>query len=142
LATTKFAHELVTGDEYEPLEFTASPEANQQILFAQEDFAASYVEGEALVHPALLLQMAANTKSPSFRLAAGYGSILSEAETEFVSPVRVGTKLRVTWRVTREYEKRGRRYYVMLAEIADAQGKVALRRDLHLTFTQQKQDTQ
>lgn len=135
---TKFAHELQIGDEYEPLEFTASAELNQQILFAQEDFDPRFIDGEALVHPALLLQMAANTKSPSFRLAPGTGSILSEAETEFLRAVRVGTKLRVTWRVTKEYEKRGRRYYVMVAEIADEHGAVALRRDLHLTFTHQK----
>ena len=134
----KFAHELVLGDEYEPLEFTASAEANQQILFAQEDFDPRYIENAPLVNPALLLQMAANTKSRSFRLGPGTGSILSEAQTEFLRPVRVGTKLRVTWRVTKEYEKRGRRYYVMVAEIADESGAVALRRDLHLTFTEQK----
>jgi len=52
--------------------------------------------------------------------------------------VPVGTRLRVTWRVTREYEKRGRRYYVMLAEIADAHGAPVLRRDLHLTFSHEQ----
>jgi hypothetical protein len=136
--TTKFAHELATGDEYEPLEFTASAETNQQILFAQEDFDPRFINGEPLVHPALLLQMAANTKSASFKLAPGTGSILSEAQTQFLKTVPLGTKLRVTWRVTKEYEKRGRRYYVMVAEIADEQGAVILRRDLHLTFTHQK----
>jgi len=136
--TSKFAHELEPGDEYEPLEFTASAETNQQILFAQEDFDARFIGGDALVHPALLLQMAANTKSPSFRLAPGFGSILSEAETEFLHDVHVGAKLRVTWRVTKEYEKRGRRYYVMVAEIVDEAGAVAVRRDLHLTFIHQK----
>ena len=138
MATTKFAHELALGDEYESLEFTATGEINQQILFAQEDFDAGFVGEQARVHPSLLLQIAANTKSPSFRLGPGTGSILSEARTEFFRPVKVGTKLRVSWRVTSEYEKRGRRYYVMVAEIADEEGNVALRRDLHLTFTQDK----
>jgi acyl dehydratase len=138
LPTTKFADELTPGDEYEPLEFTATAEMNQQILFAQEDFDPRFISGKPLVHPALLLQMAANTKSPSFRLAPGTGSILAEARTEFLGPVTVGTKLRVTWRVTQEYEKRGRRYYVMVAETTDENGALALRRDLHLTFTQDK----
>jgi hypothetical protein len=44
----------------------------------------------------------------------------------------------VTWRVTQEYEKRGRRYYVMVAQITDESGAPVLRRDLHLTFTQDK----
>ena len=140
--TAKYAHELEPGDAYAPLEFTVTSEMNQQFLFAQEDFDSRYVEGRngapPLVHPSILLQMAANTKSPSFRLAPGYGSILSEAETEFLAPVAVGTKLRVNWKVTREYEKRGRRYYVMVAEVSDESGNLALRRDLHLTFTQAK----
>lgn len=138
MTTTKFAHELAPGDEYEPLEFTVTAEMNQQILFAQEDFDPRFVSGKPLVHPALLLQMAANTKSPGFRLAPGTGSILSEARTEFLGQVTVGTKLRVTWRVTQEYEKRGRRYYVMVAQITDERGAPVLRRDLHLTFTQEK----
>jgi hypothetical protein len=138
MPTSKFAHELVPGDEYESLEFTPSSETNQQILFAQEDFDARYVGAAAEVHPALLLQMAANTKSRSFRLAPATGSILSEAETVFIQPVTVGTKLRVDWRVVREYEKRGRRYYVMLAEINTADGNTVLQRDLHLTFPGEK----
>ena len=136
--TTKFAHELEPGDEYQPLEFTVSAEMNQQFLFAQEDFDRRYLDANAdrqsLVHPAILLQMAANTKSPSFKLAPGSGSILSEAQTEFLNPVPVGTKLVVRWRVTESYEKRGRRYYVMLAEMADEHGADILRRNLHLTF--------
>src|SRR6185503_6477102 len=100
-------------------EFTPTPEMNQQFLFAQEDFDARYVGAYAEVHPSLLLQMAANTKSPSFRLGPGTGSILAEAQTQFIAAVRVGTRLRVDWRVTKEYEKRGRRYYVMVAKIAD-----------------------
>jgi acyl dehydratase len=135
LPTTKFAHELEPGDAYESLEFVASSEMNQQILFAQEDFDQRFTGTGARVHPALLLQMAANTKSPSFRLAQGTGSILSEAQTEFIRPVAVGTRLRVDWRVTQQYEKRSRRYYIMMAEIVDAGGALVLRRDLHLTFT-------
>jgi hypothetical protein len=137
-ATTKFAHELEPGDEYAPLEFAVTAEMNQQFLFAQEDFDPRYLAGHAgrpaLVHPAILLQMAANTKSPSFKLAPGTGSILAEADTTFHSAVSIGTKLVVRWRVTERYEKRGRSYYVMLAEIADEHGTPVLRRALHLAF--------
>jgi acyl dehydratase len=139
--TTKFAHELEPGDEYAPLEFSVSAEMNQQFLFAQEDFDRRYIDATTgsppLVHPAILLQMAANTKSPSFKLAPGAGSILSEAATEFLRPVAIGTRLTVQWRVTERYEKRGRQYCVMVAEIADDQGAAVLRRTLHLTFPRQ-----
>ena len=73
----KFAHELAPGDVCEPLEIVVGSELNQQILFAQEEFDTRYVAdgegGAAMVNPALLLQLAANTKSPGFRLARGTG---------------------------------------------------------------------
>lgn len=134
----KFAHELVPGDTYEPLEIVIGPELNQQVLFAQEEFDARYVadngEQPAMVNPALLLQLAANTKSPSFKLAEGTGSVLAEASTEFLNPAYVGERLRVSWRVTDAYEKRGRQYYVMEASMEICDGMAVLRRYLHLTF--------
>ena len=137
----KFAHELEPGDQYEPLEFTVTPELNQQFLFAQEDFDPRFVVGSdlepPLVHPTVLMQMSANTKSPSFRLASGTGSILGEEIVEFVNPARVNKKLRVTWEVTDAYEKRGRNYYVMDALVVDEDGVNLLKRQMHLTFFQQ-----
>ncbi len=134
----KFAHELVPGDSYEPLEVIVEPALNQQILFAQEEFDARYVAGgeeEApMINPALLLQLAANTRSPSFKLADGTGSVLAETHTRFLRPAYVGERLRVSWRVTGAYEKRGRRYYVMETSMENGDGAVVLRRDLHLTF--------
>jgi hypothetical protein len=138
-AVTKFARELKPGDRYDPLYITVTPELNQQILFAQEQFGRVYTEacaGEpALVRCALLLQLCANTKSPSFNLAPGTGSILAEASTRFFGPAYVGRRLRVSWRVTAEYQKRGRRYYVMEAAMHDDESDhPILERDLHLTF--------
>ena len=134
----KFAHELVPGDIYDPLEIVIEPELNQQILFAQETYDARYVadngDRPAMVSPALLLQLAANTKSPSFKLAEGTGSVLAEAKTEFLGPAYVGECLRVSWRVTDAYEKRNRQYYVMEALMENDDGVTILRRDLHLTF--------
>ena len=134
----KFAHELAPGDVYEPLDIVIGAELNQQILFAQETYEPRYVRGRddrpATVSPALLLQLAANTKSPSFKLAEGTGSVLAEASTEFLHPAYVGERLRISWRVTDAYEKRERHYYVMEALIENDDSVAVLRRDLHLTF--------
>ena len=133
----KFAHELTPGDVCAPLEFTVSPAINQQILYAQEDFDARYTGDHgspAEVHPALLLQMSANTRSPSFKLAPGTGSVLAAATVRFHKPARVGATLRVDWTVTGEYEKRGRRYYIMEARMNERDGPPILTRELHLTF--------
>ena len=137
----KFAHELEPGDRCEPLDFMVTPELNQQFLFAQEDFDPRFVVGSdlepPLVHPTVLMQMSANTKSPSFRLASGTGSILGEEIVEFLNPAWVNKKLRVTWEVTDAYEKRGRNYYVMDALVVDEDGVNLLKRQMHLTFFQQ-----
>ena len=92
----KFAHELLPGDHCEPLEVIVTPELNQQYLFSQEDFDPRYVNatnaGPPLVHPTFLAQISANTKSPSFRLAPGSGSILAEETIDAVH-LRIGAGL-------------------------------------------------
>ncbi len=134
----KFAHELEPGDECAPLELVVSPELNQQYLFAQEDFDPRYLapsaSGPAEAHPALLLSLSSNTKSPSFRLAPGTGSIGAEDVVEFLVPARVGRMLRVTFRVVETYEKRGRDYQVTESLVTDEDGTAILRRWIHVTY--------
>jgi acyl dehydratase len=133
----KFAHEREAGDTYEPLDFTITPEINQQFLFALEDFDPQYVGGDgagtALVHPVLLLHMSARTRSPSFRLAPDSGSIFAREHVEFLNPARVGQKLRTTWRIAETYEKRGRLYHRITITIDADDGTPILRREMHDT---------
>ena len=134
---SKFAHEMEAGDTYEPLEFTITPEINQQFLFALEDFDPQYVVGDgkgaALVHPVLLLHMSARTRSPSFRLATDSGSIFAQEHVEFLNPARVEQKLRTTWRIAETYEKRGRLYHRITITIDAEDGTPILRREMHDT---------
>ncbi len=136
--TEKFADDLEPGDRYESLEFVVTPELNQQMLFAQADFDPRYIEASdshpPIVHPALLTQMSANTKSPGFRLKPGTGSIVGEEFVEFLGPAYLDRKIRVDWEVVNAYEKRGRNYYVMEARMTDSAGAQILRREMHLTF--------
>ncbi len=138
----KFADELQPGDHYDPLELVVTPEMNQQFLYAQEDFDPRYISGTESeppqVHPTVLLTYSANTKSPSFRLAPGTGSILAEMSGEFYNPAHVNKKLHFSWRVLRTYEKRGRHYQVLEAVIVDEDDVTILRRELHLTFFREK----
>ena len=138
-SANKFAHEMEVGDAYEPLEFMITHEINQQFLFALEDFDPQYVNaddsGAALVHPVLLLHMSARTRSPSFRLAPNTGSIFAREHVEFLSPARVGQRLRVNWRIAEAYEKRGRPYQRIAIAVDDADdGTPIIRREMHDTF--------
>jgi hypothetical protein len=136
----KYAHELAVSDPIEPRRFTVSSLMNQQRLFAQEDFHPRYLpneRGEAeMVHPALVIQMLANTSSPSYRVPENIGTVLSEAQTQFIRPLRVGEEYVTAWQIARIYVKRGRPYQEIKAEITDADGHPVVRRTLHVTYVE------
>lgn len=134
----KYAHELQSGDEYEPLEFLVTPDLNQQFLYAVEDFNPIYLEGRdgkpPLVHPVLLLHMSPRTRSPSYRQAPGMGSAFARDRSTYLNPAYVGSRLRVTWKVVDTYEQRGKIYQDYVALIRDSDGADVLRRELASTF--------
>ena len=137
---TKYANELVAGDFVEPRKFTISSVANQQCLFAQEDYHPRYLPDASgvseIVHPALVIQMLANTKSPGFRVPENIGSILGEAQTEFIRPLRVDQAYVTTWRITKCYTKRDKAYQEIKAEITDADGNPVVRRTLQIAYVE------
>ena len=134
----KSAYLMTIGEEFEPLEFVATPEMNQQYLYAEEDFHPRYIEGGSdgypWVHPGLLYNMSNNTRSPSFYLPSGWGEIHAAEETEFLNPARIGKKIRVTWKVIETFEKRGRPWHTLDVLIVDEDGLQIMRRKMTYTF--------
>jgi hypothetical protein len=135
MADTKFLHELEDGDELAPLEFIVTPELNQQYLFAEEDYDRRYLEpnesGAVMVHPALILNMSNETRSPSYRITPRICAVHTLDETAFLNPAWVGKKLRVTWKVLEHYERRGRPYHILDVKVVDEDGVVILTRKMH-----------
>lgn len=140
MSRAKYAHEMGVGDCYAPLEFTVTPSMNELFLYTIQDYHPRYwretEEGASIVHPVLLLQMSPRTRSPSWHLAPGMGSVLGREHTEFLAPGRVGSTFRVEWRVLDVYEKRGRPYHNTETLIHDDHGTAIMRRQLHSTFFQ------
>jgi hypothetical protein len=138
MQTDKYAHEMLVGESYAPLEFVVTPSMNEQLLFAVQDYHPRYwrqtAEGPPIVHPVLFLQMSPRTRSPSWRLAPNMGSVLGREHTEFCAPGYVGRQFRVAWTILDVYEKRGRPYHKTATVITDDQGRRILRRELHSTF--------
>ena len=134
----RFAHELRAGDEFAPLEFDVTPDLNQQFLFALEIFERRYWEaseaGPPLVHPVIFLHHSPRTRSPSFRLAPGMGSVFARDRAEFLNPGRVHQRFRVTWQILATYEKRHRIFQDYRAEIVDQHGLPILRREMSSAF--------
>jgi hypothetical protein len=137
-AMTRFAHELAVGDEYAPLAFEVTADLNQQFLYALEIFHPRYIEGAdgypPLVHPVVLLHYSPRTRSPSFALAPGMGSVFARDHTRFLHPALVGDTFHTTWRITGVYEKRGRIYQDYVAEVRDAAGAAVLWREMTSVF--------
>lgn len=134
----KFAHELQSGDQYEPLEFVVTPDLNQQFLYAVEDYAPLYLEGRdgkpPIVHPVLLMHMSPRTRSPSYRQAPGMGSAFARDRSWYTNPGYVGSRFTVNWTVTNTYEQRGKIYQDYVALIRDQDGRQILKRELASTF--------
>lgn len=134
----KYAHEMQSGDEYEPLEFEVTPDLNQQFLYAVEDFNPIFLEGAdgkpPLVHPVLLMHMSPRTRSPSYRQAPGMGSAFARDRSTYQGPAYIGSRLRVTWKVEKTYEQRGKIYQDYVAHVHDQNGNPVLRRELSSTF--------
>ena len=134
----KFAHQMKSGESYEPLEFLVTADLNQQFLYAVEDFNSMFIEGSngmpPLVHPVLLMHMSPRTRSPSYRQAVGMGSAFARDRSIYLRPAYVGSLLRVTWKVTNTYEQRGKIYQDYVASICDGDGHEVLRRELASTF--------
>jgi len=91
-------HNVQIGYEYTPLEFLVTPELNQQYLYAEEEFHVRYVQeteiGPAIVHPALILNMSNDSRSPSFYLPPGVSGLHARDEAFFYNPARVGRSLK------------------------------------------------
>ena len=133
--------DVQVGYEYEPLEFLVTPEFNQQYLYAEEDFHPRYIEetenGPPIVHPALILNMSNNSRSPSFFLAPGVAGLHARDEAFFHNPARVGKKLKIIWKVVDTYEKRDRPYKVVECLVTDEDGIEIMKRLSHVTITVQ-----
>jgi acyl dehydratase len=139
MTTRKTVDQYAIGEEFEPFEFTVTPEFNQRFIDAVEDDDPRYVEGGdgggPLVHPGLFLNQTNSTRSPSYFLPEGVAGIHARDEVEFLTPGRVGQTFRVTWKMAGNYEKRGRIFRFIECVVVDENGVTIMRKKLTTTYT-------
>ena len=142
MTTRKTVDQYEIGEEFEPFEFTVTPEFNQRFIDAVEDDDPRYVEGGdgggPLVHPGLFLNQTNSTRSPSYFLPEGVAGIHAKDEVEFLAPGRVGKTFRVNWKMLEKYMKRERRYWVIECTIVDEDGLAVLRKIATETFSRRR----
>jgi len=128
----KIAYEMKPGEEFEPFEFSVSPELNQTYLTSLEADHPRYQYetklGSPIVHPGLLINFSNVTRSPSWYLPEGVAGVNAKDEVEYINPARVGKKFRVTWKVTDSFSKRGKPFFIKETLIVDEDGLEILRR--------------
>ena len=138
MSTNKRADLHKVGEEFAPLEFCVTQEWNTQFQEALEAYYPRYeTKGEGnngYVVPGLLIANSNITRSPSFRLDPGMAAVHTKEEVEFFHPANVGVKLKVTWKVTDYYEKRGRPFQIVESWIIDENGTKILKRIITDTF--------
>ena len=78
--------------------------------------------------------MSARTRSPSFRLAPGVGSVFAKDVVVFTSQAIVDEPLTVRWTIRDVYEKRGRLYQALDTVVVNGAGRQVLRRQAHSVF--------
>ncbi len=138
MSTNRSAHEYTAGEVFDPLDFTVTPELNQQYLYAVEEYSPIYWDesefGAPLVHPSILLNMSNRTRSPAFYLEPGWASVHASDDTQFVNPAFVGRTFTVSWKVGEVYQKRGRIWNVIETGITDDSGTEIMRRKFYTAF--------
>ena len=124
--------DMKEGESFAPFTFTVTPEINQQYCYGMDDFHPRYVTGEndkpPLAHPALLLHMSGNGRSPIYRHPPGVGSLHAKDRVRFRAPAYVGNQFHVTFQIKNLYEKRGKHYRDVEILMKDEQGTLVLER--------------
>ena len=108
------SYEVVTvGEEFFSDDFLIKPEDLETFAFAVDDHYPWYFEDSAfggpIVHPVMMGNQALMMRHSRYIIPAG---LHAKMHFEFVSPMRVGMRVRSYGKVIDKYEKRGRHYMV------------------------------
>jgi acyl dehydratase len=124
---------METGEEFGPVEGVLSDLKLKAHAFAVDDYGPWYFEtspfGGRIGHPTLLatdilmlFTLNYDANPPSFQ-----GGLHARNDLEFLRPVFVGQKVKITGKTTEKYQKRGQNYRALEGEVQDETGQVCLR---------------
>ncbi len=118
------------GDEFEPIEFTITEDMVEKNAFANDDYNPWYFEdspfGGRITSPTFVSVEEPLSFSTYYASPPG-GMLNASMEFEFVNPLKVGKKVRMTGRLVDKYQKRSRDYFVSEYLAVDEDGVEILR---------------
>lgn len=124
------------GKEFEPLEFTFTEEDRDRYVWANDDYKPWYMEdspwGGCIGTPTCLaMQTLMQTYGHYGVQQKGInppGAVVhAKHEYEFINPLKVGKKLRMTGKPVEKYSRRGRNWIVTEHLVVDEDGKEIVR---------------
>ena len=120
--------DLKVGDESGTIEYTITEAMVDRFAQAVDDHHDWYVKdspfGGRIAPPPLTATDYQPTFVPKWGRIRG---LHAKQETEFISPLRVGSKIRVSGTIVAKYEKRERKYLEFEYRIIDEDGNEAIR---------------
>ncbi len=125
------------GDEYEPVEVTVTEEMVERRLWANDDYNPWYLEdspfGGRIASPIILLEPSWGFEPPMPSMVWGYyrfppgGALHGRAEFEFINPLKVGKKIKITARLVDKFHLRERDWFVSEYLAVDEDGVEVVR---------------
>ena len=103
------------GDEFEPVEFTITEEMADRVAWANDNYHPWYMEdspfGGRIASPILLINYA-GTQFSSYYYRPPGGGLHTRQEFEFINPLKIGKKIKMSGKLAGRYSRRGRDYFV------------------------------
>jgi len=127
---TQFLLDARVGDEFEPREITITQEMVDRNAWANDDYNPWYIEdspfGGPIASPTFLAHQYLELFHGHYYDPPG-GGYWTRHEFEFINPLKIGKKLRVTGRLIDRYPKKGRDHFVSEIIVTDEDGNEIVR---------------
>jgi acyl dehydratase len=118
------------GDELGSIDFVITEEMVERNAWANDDYNPWYMDdspfGGRIVSPVFLASFDARVFYGYYAYPAE-GSLFAKQEFEYIAPIRVGERYRITGRLAEIYERKGRFFYKTAMSVTDASGVEVMR---------------
>ena len=131
------------GDECESVEITVTEEMVERNAWANDDYNPWYMDdspfGGRIASPVFLSCFQIQSMYSHYRFPA-HGTLNTRQEFEFINPLKIGKRIKMTCRVADQYRKKGRDYIVFECLIVDEDGLEIVRMKRHTVVLTEKKD--
>ncbi len=122
---THDASKAKVGDEYKPVEITITEEMVESNVFANDDYNPWYMEDSPFggrIAPPTILAPIVFSLIRSYYTSTSLPGPHAQQEFEFINPLKIGKKVKLTGRLVDRYSRRGSDYLVSEFLVVDEDG--------------------